>query len=214
MPASFYNDSAYKLRQSEITKKAWRNGIYDSLRKPLEHRKCCNPACNKGFKAKPHNEKVYCSSSCSAIVNNSKRPKQFYFCEGCNKQIYGSNRKYCSVKCQCDYYYRHYITRWKQGLENGNRGITTKTLFGHIRRYLLKKYGEKCSNCGWNQRHPVTAKVPLEVDHIDGNSENNKEGNLRLICPNCHSLTPCFRNLNKGNGRSWRIKYLKRLETH
>ncbi len=59
------------------------------------------------------------------------------------------------------------------------------------------------------KKNPVTGKVPLEIDHIDGDSENNKEENLRLICPNCHSLTPSFRNLNKGKGRAWRIKYLK-----
>ena len=64
--------------------------------------------------------------------------------------------------------------------------------------------------CGWHEKNVVTGRVPLEIDHIDGNSENNIESNLRLLCPNCHSLTPYFRNLNKGKGRKWRIeKYHK-----
>ncbi|MBI2314576.1 HNH endonuclease [Candidatus Daviesbacteria bacterium] len=93
-------------------------------------------------------------------------------------------------------------------------GINARGISSHIRRFLSEKYGEQCSSCGWNQRHTITGKVPLEVDHVDGNSENNKEENLRLLCPNCHSLTPCFRNLNKGKGRSWRLKYLKRLQAN
>jgi Zn finger protein HypA/HybF involved in hydrogenase expression len=89
---------------------------------------------------------------------------------------------------------------------SGTIGINTKTISEHLRRYLFEKYKEKCSLCGWNKRHSITGTVPLEIDHIDGNAENNSEENLRVICPNCHALTPHFRNLNKGKGRSWRLK--------
>lgn len=74
----------------------------------------------------------------------------------------------------------------------------------------MEKTKNKCQLCGWSKKNIITNKVPLEVDHLDGNSENNVEDNLRMICPNCHSLSPTFRNLNKGNGRSWRVaKYIK-----
>ena len=111
---------------------------------------------------------------------------------------------YCSNKCQCDYKYQEYIRKWKANLVDGNRGKKTVLLSKHISRYLLEKYGEKCCLCGWDKRHPITGRVPLEVNHIDGNSSNNSEANLQLICPNCHSLTANFRNLNKGNGRAYR----------
>ena len=70
---------------------------------------------------------------------------------------------------------------------------------------------EGCSICGWKQKNLVTGRIPLEIDHVNGNAEDNSEQNLRLICPNCHSLSSNFRNLNKGKGRSWRIKYLKSI---
>lgn len=129
-------------------------------------------------------------------------------CIRCGKKPLRSFYKYCSNKCQQTHQYDEYIKRWKLGLVSGTRGINAKNISSYLRRYLLKKFGEKCSICGWNQKHPATGRVPLEVDHINGNADDNREENLRLICPNCHSLSSNFRNLNKGNGRAWRIKYL------
>lgn len=125
-------------------------------------------------------------------------------CLNCSNSTKRNSRFYCSNKCQADYQYREYIERWRIGLASGNRGIKTPLLSKHLKRYLLEKFGEKCCLCGWNERHPVTDNVPLEVNHIDGNSCNNAEENLQLICPNCHSLTANFRNLNKGSGREYR----------
>src|SRR5690348_17205657 len=71
----------------------------------------------------------------------------------------------------------------------------------HVKRYLLEKYNEQCSECGWSKRQLLTGHVPLEVDHINGDAMDHRESNLRLLCPNCHSLTENFRNLNKGRGR-------------
>ncbi len=118
--------------------------------------------------------------------------------------------KYCSNKCQIDYQNQDYIKNWKSGSRTGSVGKTTGNISRRLRAYLVDKFNNKCSKCGWNMVHPVSGKVPLEIDHIDGNSENNSEGNLQLLCPNCHALTPSFKNLNKGNGRKWRIKkYIK-----
>lgn len=105
--------------------------------------------------------------------------------------------------------YQEYIVLWKQNKKDGNKGILTKNISKHLKRYLLEKFGTVCTECGWDKKHPVTNSVLLEVDHIDGNADNNKEENLRLLCPNCHALTSNFKNLNKGKGREWRkLKYI------
>jgi len=130
-------------------------------------------------------------------------------CLVCNEKTNRNSYKYCSNKCQQTYQYQDYIRKWKQGLVSGNRGIVAKNISSYIKRYLIEKYGEKCTACGWHKINLVTKRVPLEIDHINGNGEDNEESNLRLICPNCHALSSNFRNLNKGKGRSWRIKYLK-----
>jgi Zn finger protein HypA/HybF involved in hydrogenase expression len=131
-------------------------------------------------------------------------------CAHCSQNLKAPLNRYCSNKCQADHQYVNYIEDWKSGKVSGTRGINAKNISGHLHRFLSEKQGGACSLCGWNEIHPITGKVPLEIDHIDGDSANNQEANLRLVCPNCHALTPNFRNLNKGNGRSWRrAKYVK-----
>ena len=133
-------------------------------------------------------------------------------CLLCGNKPKRSTYKYCSNKCQQLNQFREYIKKWKLGLRNGDRGIVTKNISSHIKRYLVEKYGEKCFICKWSKKHSVTGRVPLEIDHINGNSGDNSEINLRLICPNCHALSANFRNLNKGNGRTWRmLKYKKNV---
>jgi len=42
----------------------------------------------------------------------------------------------------------------------------------------------KCEECGFEPIH----KCQLDVDHIDGNHNNNNIGNLKTLCANCHRL--------------------------
>ncbi|MGW1651267.1 HNH endonuclease [Streptomyces atratus] len=63
----------------------------------------------------------------------------------------------------------------------------TKTVL--LRRALLEiGVPEECAECGtgaaW-QGKPMT----LEIDHINGDWRDDRQENLRLLCPNCHAVT-------------------------
>lgn len=126
-------------------------------------------------------------------------------CLNCNKLLNYKRKKFCSNYCQREFDYKKYIKDWKVGYKNGIKGITRFGLSGHIRRFLFNKFKNKCSKCGWQKINKNTGLCPLDIHHIDGDYKNNKESNLVLLCPNCHSLTLNFKNLNKGRGRKWRI---------
>lgn len=128
------------------------------------------------------------------------RRDQFPFCKnGCGKRCPALKRKYCSIKCHHDHDFRLRSKLLELGLYP--IGINPKFL----RRYLVTKYGERCTRCGWSERNPKTGRVPIEVEHIDGDFRNIKAENLTLLCPNCHSLTQTFRGLNRGSGRATRL---------
>lgn len=146
------------------------------------------------------NQKLFCSRSCSAKTNNKLKNKISKTCLNCNLYI-KSNKKYCDNRCQAGYKYSLFIKEWQLGLRNGVVGIQEFMVSAFIRKYLHKKYNSKCCECGWNKVHSKTGRIPLQVDHIDGDVTNNREENLRLLCPNCHSLTDTFGSLNKGNSR-------------
>ena len=125
-------------------------------------------------------------------------------CLNCNENISKRNR-YCNIKCQKEFEYKKYINDWKKGIINGKRGDYQISMY--IKKYMFKKYNYKCARCGWGEKNIFTNNIPLEIEHIDGNYENNKEENLILLCPNCHSLTSTYKGANINNGRKNRRKY-------
>jgi len=53
-----------------------------------------------------------------------------------------------------------------------------------------------CEKCGWKKRS-IDGRLPLELDHINGDSRDNRLKNLRILCPNCHSLQLTHRGRNR-----------------
>lgn len=124
-------------------------------------------------------------------------------CQHCGGQVGGTKSRFCDNRCQNEHQQQVYVERWKRGEETGLRGRFS--LSSHIRRYLLENCNA-CPRCGWAEKHPISGKVPLTIDHVDGDWQNCREENLRVLCPNCHALTPNYGILNRGRGRTGRHK--------
>ena len=177
-----------KVTRDENRLKAKQSAI-EEYEKDKKFCKFCNTELSFEYR-----NNAFCNSSCSAKLNNKNKKKE-KLCFSCGKQIVAKN-KYCSLSCQHD-------KARKDAIEKGTiSSISAKT-------YLIKLYGAKCMDCGWNKVNPTTNLVPIELEHIDGNSENNDLSNLKLLCPCCHSLTPTYKALNRGNGRHERRKRYK-----
>jgi hypothetical protein len=145
----------------------------------------------------------YCNHSCSAKGTNSKNIKHGHEviaphpCSNC-KTIINSRigKKYCSHKCRTEYNWKERVIK----IEDSNEVIwhNSKT----AKKFLTTKYGHKCQICGLSEW--LGQKLPLILDHINGNSDDWSLDNLRQICSNCDSLTPTYKFKNAGNGRHYR----------
>ncbi len=73
-------------------------------------------------------------------------------------------------------------------LKEGSNIITDRLKSYCIRFGCLENKCNKCKNDGnWNG-----SKLTLQIDHINGIRDDNRIGNLRILCPNCHSQTDTY----------------------
>lgn len=79
------------------------------------------------------------------------------------------------------------------------RWATTHTLKLRLFRAGLKT--PRCELCRWAERAP-DGRIPVELDHINGDRTDNRLENLRILCPNCHALQSTHRGLNRRSRRT------------
>ena|SRR5882672_2557929 len=125
---------------------------------------------------------------------------KFFICNNCSKHIpisYGSFNKYCSSKCDQEFRFKIRYNLWIK-----NELIVPDSYGARaLKRLVSFRDGYKCSECSLSEWRGK--KLSLELEHKDGNHQNNEPENVCLLCPNCHSQTPTFRGKNKGKGRSY-----------
>lgn len=192
----------------------------------IAHEKFCKGLlyCKKCGKLLEKQQKKYCSHKCSAFATNKGRihseetrkkislsqggsgkiRKKEKFCLHCKNPLTKSQLKFCNNFCRHEFENKNIIKKWLVGEIDGNSKAGHAT---YVKKYLLKKYENKCSKCGWGEINTYLNSLPLEVEHIDGDCHNNDPSNVDLLCPNCHSLTKTYRGANRGNGRR---SYLKK----
>ncbi len=158
-------------------------------------------------------KRKFCGRSCSATNTNRSHPKRkprleeaekvvakkdLNTCHSCRE--FTSNPKFCNTTCAAEFKKRQHIEAWLAGdFSRLGKGLKIKN---SIREYILNEANHKCSQCGWAEKNPTNNHCYLEIDHIDGNWANPAKENLRVLCPNCHTLTPTYRNLNIGNNKA------------
>lgn len=96
---------------------------------------------------------------------------------------------------------------WSRGLKGiGRPLISLQDIFANnapfqshklkVRLFKENLKPQHCEECGW-KKQTKDGYLPLELDHINGNRNDNRLGNLRILCPNCHSLKPTYRARNR-----------------
>lgn len=168
-------------------------------------------------------KRKFCGSSCSAKHNNTRHTRSatsrklvsdklraFHklpslpelrvhtgVCRACGATGLTGSKKFCNVHCQGP-------GMRKIRAERGELRTSAS-----LKLYLLENTPGVCVECGQGGEHngkPLT----LQMDHIDGNSDNNSLTNLRLLCPNCHTQTPTYGSKKHEGGvraRRWRNWY-------
>ena len=94
--------------------------------------------------------------------------------------LFKPNRKdkqFCSKPC-----YKQHGKKYK-GHSTGNRENINHKLRHKNRPYLVYRK-LVCERCGFIPEHPCQ----LDVDHVDGNHQNNSIENLQTLCACCHRL--------------------------
>ena len=129
----------------------------------------------------------------------SRGERSTFKCEHCEVEAPtkpSTKNRFCSKLCEVS----HRSTEWNRRIEAGE-----VLGFKAMRSYLIER-DNRCQECGVSDTYN-SKPIVLQCDHIDGNNDNHKLSNLRLLCPNCHSQTETWCGRNKKDTK--RNKYLR-----
>lgn len=167
--------------------------------------KFCSIGCGNAYNAKRARKKNLGGNIRKEIIKIGLTTKeiQVRYCLYCGKTLGLKGRLYCSIECQKA---REWKEMKKAILKSGDAGNTNSH---SVKKILIEERKHRCEICGsktWRSN-----LVPLIMDHIDGNAENNLLKNLRLVCCNCNAQLPTYAGRNRGNGRLLRRMWYRSL---
>lgn len=139
-----------------------------------------------------------------------KGTRKRIYCLNCNKDIGHKYRnKYCNVSCQQQFQNK---IKYKLYLDNPDLYYGKMHISKWLKPFIMKEQNNKCAICKCIPIHN-NKKLIFILDHIDGNANNNKRSNLRIVCPNCDTQLPTYKSKNKNSARHYyRYRYSGKLK--
>lgn len=156
------------------------------IAEPIETTELCHYGCGVVAKYKNGSGNLMClsnSNSCDAVKKkNSDKLKEAYV----NGERVPASQRYNDLPQETKD-----RMNWNKGNYNADFSLNGK---GSHKILLLRERGHQCESCKlmtW-----LDLPITLELEHIDGNNQNNIKTNLKLLCPNCHSQTETWKGKN------------------
>lgn len=196
-----------KLWGGEQSKSKAQANVHVALSTPPLKNKFKCKECGIIFYAKKSKKRIYCSLICRN-KNLTARNGTNLICQTCKRQFYAPKsqlgKKYCSRDCRlkspaikseyvcslCQKKYEYLTKRPSKKrricsncINKNNKLRNAEYTFFHKRK-LINQRGQ-CEKCGLKEIHI------LGIHHLDRNRNNNENGNLMVLCPNCHSRAHC-----------------------
>lgn len=198
-----------------------RCSLQGTARRRAESHRKPKPQCPQCGKPVLTRGAVHCGRTCASVTRRQEpearrgKPTPCLRC-GTTKRRPRSAGPYCSWECfNNDRYERtgtfaRWLAAWQAGEVSGTREDGRPDW--RVRQGLVLLRGQRCEKCGWAEVNPVSGRVPLHVDHIGGDRTKNRPEGVRLLCPNCHALTPNYQHLNNPRVQPVRQKQSRRYQ--
>lgn len=159
--------------------------------------KCLNCNINDAIKYSKYSNGKFCSSKCARSYSTKNKRADI------NQKVSAKlkNRKVgvnsLSDEEKVKIFNRIKIKKHETDLNKILNSEYSDLSYYRLRKRVIHEQDYKCGKCGLSEW--LKEKIIFEIDHIDGNCENNNRNNLIALCPNCHSFTDTWRGKNKNN---------------
>lgn len=154
---------------------------------PIETKELCSYGCGQIARFKNKSNKLMCCEKATQCPENKRKNSKGL------KSAYDSGNRKPAINV-----YENLPEETKKRM-NWNKGLLTGTKFeygagGNHKGVLIQERGHICEECGLTEW--LSKPITLELEHIDGDNQNNVKENLKLLCPNCHSYTDTWKGKN------------------